>query len=56
MTAWLLVVMFTDPTMDAKVAVFETEKECRTMLQVTKEVIGKRKEVKSIECMQGELH
>lgn len=56
MSAWLLIVLFTDPNVDAKVAVFETEKECRTMEQVTKEVIGKRKGVKSVECMRGELH
>ena len=56
MNAWLLIVIFNNPTMDAKVAVFDNEKDCQRMLQVTKEVIGKRKEVKSIECMRGELH
>jgi len=56
MNAWLLVVMFTDPVLPAKVAVFENQADCNRMLQVTKEVIGKRKEVKSIECLPGELH
>lgn len=56
MNAWLLIVLFIDPVVPAKVAVFENEKDCQRMLQVTKEVIGKRKEVKSIECVKGELH
>ena len=56
MNAWLLIVMFTDPVLPAKVAVFENQTDCNRMLQVTKEVIGKRKEVKSVECVKGELH
>ena len=54
MNAWLLVVLFTT-TDDAKVAVFKTQKECEISKGVTQSVIGKHPDVKSIECIQGNL-
>ena len=54
MNAWLLVVLFTT-TDDAKVAVFKTEKDCEITKAVTVSVIGKHPDVKSIECIQGEV-
>jgi len=54
MKAWLLVVLFNSVD-DAKVAVYKTEKECEIQKGVAVAVIGKHPEVKSIECIQGEL-
>lgn len=54
MKAWFLVVLFTT-TDDAKVAVFETKKDCEISKGITVSVIGKHKDVKSIECIEGSL-
>ena len=54
MKAWFLIVLFTT-TDDAKVAVYKTKKECEISKGVTRSVIGKHPDVKSIECIRGEL-
>lgn len=54
MTAWLLVVLF-NTTDDAKIAVFKTQKECEITKGVTVSVIGKHPDVKSIECLEGQV-
>lgn len=55
MKVWLLIILFNNVSNDAKVAVFETQKQCEIQKGVTVAVLGKRKEVKSIECVQGTL-
>lgn len=54
MKAWLLVVLFST-TDDAKVAVFETEKECKAKMETTVKAIGKHPDVTAIFCEQGDL-
>lgn len=52
--AWLLVVMFNN-TNDAKVAVFETQKDCEMYKVVTQQAMENNPNVKSIECMEGSV-
>lgn len=54
MKAWFLIVLF-HTTDDAKIAVFETQKDCEIQKGITVAAIGNHKEVKSIECIAGEF-
>jgi hypothetical protein len=52
MNVWLLIVMFNNSPIDARLGLFETEKECKIMLQTTKEHLGNHREIKSIQCVK----
>lgn len=54
MKAWLLIVMF-NTVDDAKVAVFKTKSDCEMYKAVTEQTFKNKPEVKSIECVQGNL-
>lgn len=54
MKVWFLIVMFlNDP--NAKVSVYETEKECKKYIPTARQEFKNRK-VESISCQPGELN
>lgn len=55
MKAWLLVVIFNSVGDDAKLSVFNSEKDCEVQRKITETALGKSREIKAVECIKGEL-